>query len=355
MNRVYYVKDYLACGRTDSDVIECCFADADAVDGHKTIVFDGKDYRIDRAILLSSDTDVIIDNCTIKQNDLVFDNVFRGSNLVINGIDPYGTPLDVTPLRNIRILGKGDAQVIGTDRPRVGYHPFFKEYQEMTGDFWGWRTLMFSFSCCSGFELSGLKLRQTMCWAVSFDNCQNCYIHDLDIRSNVKNGDGIDFRSGCNHCVVERITGYTSDDTVACTALSRGKTERSLSKYLSTLEPYNACHEQIDGSVHHIKIDRITTGGRCHGVICLSAYGNQVYDIEISDIIEAAEGSREAAVKIYTGYGDGYVKGDIHDIRVRNVVSHISKYAVMVKCDAEKILTEGIEQNNPDGLLFFEV
>ena len=211
---------------------------------------------------------------------------------------------------------------------------------------------MFSFSFCDGFGLSNLQLRQTMGWAVSFDHCQGCYIHDLDIRSHVKNGDGVNFRSGCHHCTVENITGFTSDDTVACTALSRGRVERSLSKYLSISEPYNASHENIDGSIHHIKIKNILTGGHHHGVICLSAYGNQVHDIEISGITETNEGDREATVKIYTGYGDGYNHGDIHDVQVSNVISNISKYAVMIRCDAENISTENIQQNNLDGEVF---
>lgn len=354
MQNAFYVKDYLASETTDSSAIECCLQDARQVTGEKTVVFDGKDYLIDRAILVPSDTTVVLDNCTIKQKDYVFDNVFRGDNLIINGIDPYGTPIDVTPISNIKIIGKGDASVIGTDKPQTGYHPFFEEYQEMTGDFWGWRTHMFSFSCCDGFELSGLKLRQTMCWAVTFDNCQNCYVHDLDIRSNVKNGDGIDFRSGCNHCVVENITGFTSDDTVACTALSRGKGPRALSRYLAVSEPYNASHENIDGSIHHIKIKNIFTGGYHHGVICLSARGNQVHDIEISNIKETGEGNREATVKIYTGYGDGYNKGDIHDITVSDVVSAKAKYALMVACEAENITDRNIIQNNPEGTTYLD-
>jgi len=354
MPNVFYVKDYLEPSATDTAAIERCFADANRAEGEKTIVFDGKDYCIDRAILLSSDTTVIVDNCRIKQNDFVFDNIFRGDNLVTSGIDPYGTPVDVTPICNIKILGKGEAEIIGTDKPQTGYHPFFKEYQQMTGDFWGWRTLMFSFSNCNGFELAGLKLRQTMCWAVCFDNCQNCHVHDLDIRSNVKNGDGIDFRSGCHHCLVENITGFTSDDTVACTALSKGKCETVLSKYLSTLEPYNASHENIDGSIHHITIRNIRTGGHHHGVICLSAFGNQVHDIEISDVVETDEGSRDATVMIYTGYGDGYNKGDIHDIKVSGVTSKMANFAVKVRCLAENLSFERIEQNNPNGKLFYE-
>ena len=214
---------------------------------------------------------------------------------------------------------------------------------------------MFSFSFGVGIEIAGLKIRQPMCWAISFDNCQKCYVHDMDIRSTVKNGDGIDFRSGCNHCVVENITGSTSDDTVACSALSRGKMgPRPLSKYLATSEPYNSSHENIDTSIHHIRINHILTGGHHHGVICLSAFGNPVYDIDISNVKETDEGRREATVKVYTGYGDGYVKGDIHDIRISNVTSKKAKYAVMVACEAENLTTENIVQNNPDGKTFYE-
>lgn len=349
MSDAYYVKDYLRPGGTDSDAIDRCFAAANGAQGHRTVVFDGKDFRIDRAICVSSGTQVIVDDCAIRQNDGVFDNIFRGDNLVLNGIDPYGIPLDVTPLSDIRIIGKGGARLIGTGKPRVGYHPFLREYQEMTGDFWGWRTLMISFSCCDGFELAGFRLEQTMCWAVSFDNCQNCHIHDLDIHSHVKNGDGIDFRSGCHHCVVENITGFTSDDTVACTALAIGKAEPVPSKYLSTLEPYNDSRETIDGDISHITVRNIFTGGHHHGVICLAAFGNQVRDINISDIRESGEGDREAAVKIYTGYGNGYKSGDIRDIRIDNVVSNIAKYAVLIQCDAANVTTENIVQNKPDG------
>lgn len=353
MEQIFYVKDFLADAKNDSEAIESCFAAAKNITKNKTVVFDGKDYFIDRAILLPCDTTVIVDNCTIKQNDYVFDNIFRGDNLILNGIDPYGVPVDVLPIQNIKIIGKGEARLVGTDKPKTGYHPFFGEYQTMTGDFWGWRTLMISLSACDGFEMSGLALRQTMCWAISFDYCQNCYVHDIDIRSDVKNGDGIDFRSGCHHCTVENITGSTFDDTVACTALSRGKYKKLPAKYLSTLEPYNASHENIDGNIHHIKINNILTGGFHHGVICLAAHGNQVHDIEISNVKESGEGRREATVKVYTGYGDGYRAGDIHDIRINNVVSKKATYAVMVKCEAENLTAENIVQENPEGNIYF--
>ena len=352
----FYIKDYIQKGISHSDSIEKCFAEANKEKGEKTIIFDGMDYFIDKAILLSSDTRVIIDNCTIKQNDYVFDNIFRGDNLLINGIDPYREPLEVYPISNIKIMGTGNAKTVGTDKRRKGYHPFFKEEQEMVGDNWGYRTHMFSFSNCDGIEISGLKLRQTMGWATSFDSCKNGHIHDLDIISNVHTGDGVDIRSGCSYFVVENIRGKTSDDSVACTALSRGKQQREFSRYLSVAEPYNSSHEGINCDIHHIKIRNIKTGGRYHGVICLTAFGNQIHDIEISDIADTGEGDRKSTVMIYTGYGygDGYKKGDIRDIKINNVISEFSEYALKIECDAENITYENIIQNRPYCEAIFE-
>ena len=120
MNNIFYVKEYIKSGITDSEAIELCLAEASAVHGEKQVVFDGKDYHIDRAILVDSDTTIVIDNCSVKQNDFVFDNVFRGKNVLLSAVNPYMAPLEVTPLRNVKIIGKGEAYIIGTDKPQTG-------------------------------------------------------------------------------------------------------------------------------------------------------------------------------------------------------------------------------------------
>ena len=76
--------------------------------------------------------------------------------------------------------------------------------------------------------------------------------------------------------------------------------------------------------------------------------------LDIDNVIETDDGDREATVKIYTGYGSGYQKGDIHDIRVNNVVSKKSKHSVMVACEAENLSFENIIQKNSNGTLFNE-
>lgn len=353
--QVFYFKDFLKDGKTDSECIKDCLKACEGID-KRTVVFDGRDWHIDEAILLKSDTTVIIDNCTIKQNNYVFDNVFRGDNLVIDRDNPYGGPIDVLPLRNIKIIGRNLAKIIGCDVNKREYHPILKEEQDMVGDFWGWRTLQISLSNCNNFEITGIELLQTRGWALSFDFCSEGYIHDLNIVSNVKNGDGVNFRLGCHHCRVENITGYTSDDTVACTALMRSiNIKYPFKHYLYPCVPTACCFKkkQREYDIHDISIKGIYTGGQHHGVICLAADGARVYNIEISDVIEEKKGSREATVKIYTGYGDNYSQSDLNNIKVENVRSYISDFSVMCNAKVDKVVLKNISQHNPGKDRFF--
>ena len=354
MSKQFKVIDYVKDGLTDSEIIERCMQEASEVSGNKVILFDGKDYFIDRAIIVFDDTEIYIDGCTIKQNDFVFDNVFRGVNTIVDENDPYGFPLDVKPIKNVKIIGRNGAKIIGTSKPKIGYHTVLKEEQEMTGDFWGWRTHMVSLSLCENVEIGGLSLSQTMGWAITFECGHNLYVHDLDINSNVKNGDGIDFRSGCYDCVVENISGYTSDDTVACSALRGvGIPVYPYKNYLYPSGPCACLGREYNSDIYNVKIKNITTGGLCHGVICLAARGNQVYNVSIEDIHETCEGDRQSSVKIYTGYGDGYNPGDIHDISIKNVTSNISQYAVQFAAEVKNVTVENVVQNNPDGLRIY--
>lgn len=352
MCKEFYIRDYKSCKKTDSEAIESCIQEAQSCHDRKTIIFDAMDYYIDRAILIPNNTNIIIDGCAIKQKDEVFDNVFRGANVIVNEEQPYGIPLDVKPQKNISIIGKNGAKVIGTSKPKIGYHSVLQENQMMNGDFWGWRTHMFSFSLGENIEISNLTLLQTMGWAISFDCCHNIYVHDMEIRSSVNNGDGVDFRSGCHHCLVENISGYTSDDTIACTAISSGiQVNYPQKNYLYPSEPYLSLAKECKRDIHDITIKNISTGGNHHGVICLAAEGNKVYDVIIENINESNEGNREAAVKIYTGYGNGYNAGDIHNITIKNVCSQVATYAVQVVAEVQDVVLENITQNNPDGEL----
>jgi polygalacturonase len=350
---VFYVIDYRNNCENDDQAIKLCMKEAIKVQS-RTIVFDKKDWYIGDAVLLPSNTTVIIDDCMIKQNDESYDNVFRGDNLVLASDNPNGKPLNCTKIENIKILGKNGAKISGPDKNRTGYHPVMKEYQEMVGDFWGWRTLMISLSYCDNFEISGLTFVKGRCWTMSFDMCSNGYVHDLNIFTDVKNGDGINFRSGCHDCVVENIRGKTSDDTVACTALNKSETTYPDKNYLYPLEPSCCIYGEGDRkNIYNITIKNIKSGGRCHGVICLAANGCQVYNIKIENIEEDAFGEekpwREATVKIYTGYGSGFKKGDIRNITVTNVIGKYADHTFYSNIEVENVTLCNIthEKNQP--------
>lgn len=347
MTKIYRVNEFIRPDICVDAAIKACIDTAKRETPFPTVVLDGGDYILSEAILLPPGITVILDGCRIKQGDYVADNVFRGDNVIPNPEDPFGMPLSCGKTHDITIVGKHGACISGPDRNRIGYHPVLDEEQEMVGDFWGWRTISVSLSNCDRFEISGIHFEKSRCWTMSFDRCRHGYIHDIEFNTDVKNGDGIDFRSGCHDCTVENITGVTSDDTVACTALGpfEGRTYPN-GKYLYPLEP-SLCvggESREDYDISHITIKNIHTGGSQHGVICLAADGHRVYDIHIDGVIEPeGEYWREATVKIYTGsgYGQACREGDMSRITVENVQSVYADCPVL--CCAP--VTDGVIRN----------
>lgn len=348
MDDTLYVRDFMEEGLTDSQVIAKCLKFGAGLP-NRIIIFEGKNWYIDEAIELPANTTVIVDGVMIKQNDEVFDNVFRGNNLEINPNDPYHYPLSISPIDHIYIYGIHGAKIEGPDVNRQGAHPHLG-VQEMTGDYWGWRTLQICLTKCTHFELSGFELSKTRCWAVSFDKCSFFTVHDLKIHSSVKNGDGVDIRFGCHHFDVYHIEGITSDDTVAMTTIDYFPT----GNYVYPMEPSAFENDAIPAeqlAIHTGYVDNICTSGKHHGVICLSNAGRKIYDIEIRRIKEPAASTRESVVKIYAGYGSGYIDDDIHNIRIHDVVSKGAQYAVQVTPKVKGVWFHNIVQENVNGAL----
>lgn len=344
MERIDYVSRLRMPGDDDDTAIRRCM-DA-AAEGTHTVVLDEKEYCITRAVCIPSDTTVVLDGCHVIQQDGTVDNAFRGANLVCDPEDPLGMPLSCAPLHNVRLLGKNGACVSGPAVNRSGYHPVLQAEQLMVGDFWGWRTFTVSLSNCTDFEVAGIRFDRSRCWTLSFDRCCDGHIHDLDIHTAVKNGDGVDLRAGCRRITVENITGVTSDDTVACTALYGTKAVTyPLGNYLYPLEP-SQCLERVteeDTSISHVTVRNIVSGGNCHGVICLAADGSRVHHVTVEHVRECGSGCwREATVKIYTGYGGQAVQGDIHDITIRCVESTYADYGVYCNTPVAGGYIEGV-------------
>ena len=338
--------DFLT-GRTHSGAIEAALAAAGNSGSPAAIVLDTQDWLIDRAILLPSHTELVIDACRLKLADGVFDNIIRVAGIRPNPEDLNGECAALEPTVNIRITGQNGATIEGADNPYAASNPKTGIVEKWVGDFFGWRTVGILLSGTERYEISGFRMQKTHCWAISQDQCAYGCLHDIVFNTDVKNGDGIDFRNGCSYCMVDNLSGTTSDDTVACTALDHTFSSPD-SNYIYPMQPMGMAHASATGAdIHDIVIRNIRTGGKHHGVICL-ATSPSVYNITIENVIEEAESSREACVKIYTGYGSGYQKGNLRNIAVTNVVSRGASYAVMVKASVQGVRFSNITQLKPD-------
>ncbi len=336
-------------GRTHSEAIEAAIASSRPSNIFAVIVLDSQDWIINRAILLPSNMELEINACKLKLGDGAFDNIIRSAGIKPNPQEPNGPCLSLEPVENIKITGVNGAIIEGTDNPYTAANPKTGVVEKWVGDFFGWRTVGILMAGVQHYEISGFTMQKTHCWAISQEwGCKYGYLHDIVFNTNVKNGDGIDFRNGCSFCFVENISGTTSDDTVACTALNSSVASAN-SKYIWSMQAMGKDFKSgSDADIHDIVIRNINTTGKHHGVICL-ATSPKVYNVLIENICEKAASSREACVKIYTGYGTGYERGNLRNIVVNNVVSLGAKYAVMVKAGVKDVLFKNIRQMRKDG------
>ena len=339
--------DFLA-GRPPSAAIAAALASRASADQPLSVVLDGHDWVVEEAVVLPSNTELIIDGCRLKLADGVFDNIIRIARLRPDPKNPNGPCLSREPVHDVRVLGRNGGSIEGAERPFIGVNPKTGVKEPWLGDFFGWRTLTVLVSAATRYEIAGLTIRKTHCWAISQEQSHEAYLHDLCFETEVKNGDGIDFLNGCRLGWVENLSGHTSDDTVACSALD----DTILAMNPRYIWPMQAMGYPRPGSpgmdTHDILVRNVTTTGKHHGIICL-ATSPSVYNITIDGFREAAASEREAVVKIYTGYGKSYKPGNLRNIAVNDVLSVGARWAVMIKADVKDVSFAKVLQQRAGG------
>ena len=315
---------------------------------------DGRDFwLIDSAILLPSNTTLILDNCRIKLSDSCRDNMIRSANCGI-GVE------DVPVASNIRIYGIGKAVLEGADNPRStgdggktlyntpGYklrHSYGtdtgKAGKEQKGD---WRNIGILLVNVQDFAIENLEINDSHCWAISLEYCTRGSVKNLRFNSaGVKyingekfytlNQDGLDLRRGCSYIDIENISGATGDDLIALTALAATVRKPGI---LNTTGMCGMKENMRDNDTHHIRIRNVT--GHCAGghhiVRLLNASGVRLYNIEIENLLDTSPAGLRchAAVKIgdsNPAWGGVTPLGDTYNIKVKNVVSK-ARAAVLI-------------------------
>ena len=329
----YYLGDTDLFTKNGSDYITGLIAEA-IQNGSRTATVCGN-WEIDREVRLPSDFTLILEDCHLRMADGCFSNLFVNEH--------HGTEVGRTTEgtdRNITILGRGRAILDGGE-----YNGLSEKTQGKDGMPPIWKNNLLLFTNVDGFRITGLSCRNQRWWALNFVYCANGYLGQIDFCANdaavdeegnlyhglkrshyedvlVKNADGIDLRQGCHHIVIEDITGFTEDDTIALTALN-GNLERSFS--VAGL-PADLCH---------VTVRNIRSAAFCTNVRVLNQGDVMLHDILVDGVYDMGTDSPYMDRGIYAvRIGDNHLYGTRHAtpeetyrITVRNVRGG-GKYAV---------------------------
>ena len=131
----------------------------------------------------------------------------------------------------------------------------------------------------------------------------------------VRNADGIDLRVGCSDVLIEDISGFTGDDTVALTALGRFESR------------FAWLPEDLSPDIHDVTVRRVDseTFG-CATVRLLNHNGNKLYNVTVEDVTNRhTEGIFRSHAAVSVGdknYAEQLnAPGDTHCITIKNVRS----------------------------------
>lgn len=190
-------------------------------------------WLLDNALLLPGDIELELNNCLLKLSNKCRDNFIRSANAGL-GIAV------VTPLKNIRIIGKGNVLLEGAANPRAtGDHnktlsaspvSFGQSYGSDAGKAGenqkgGWRNHAIILAHVDVFEVSGITLKDYHAHGLVLERCTNGVVKNITfnvrqavciagINRPVLNQDGLGIRFGCHNIIIENCRGNSGDDFI---------------------------------------------------------------------------------------------------------------------------------------------
>ena len=314
-------------------------------------------HEIAEAVRIPSNFTLILEDCHLRLKDGTYTNVFVNEHhdtdlgRTINGTD-----------RNISIIGRGEAIIDGGEFNGLGEKVPIDERPAPI-----WKNNLILFTNVDGFKISGISCINQRWWATNFVFCRNGYIGNIDFCSNdtcldkngnvyhglsrrkhleqyrkilVKNSDGIDLRQGCHDILIENITGFTEDDTVALTGLNG-----NLEKHFKV--------EGLSTDIYNVTIKNIASAAFCSNVRLLNQSGVKLHDITVDGVTDTSDTDTHLdggnyAVRV----GDKHLYGTRHstedetyNITVKNVLAK-SECAIVLAGAMKNFVMYGIECQN---------
>lgn len=280
---------------------------------------------LDDAIRLPSNFTLLLDNCHLRLGDDTFCNIICNENCHRNCGEQ----------ENIHIRGLGRVILDGGKYNGYSEHssylpkPLYHNCSIMLHN-------------VNGFSVENLHICNHRYWGLTFMFCSEGTIRNIDFKADLstaddnggnipgqlpldyehvylQNSDGIDLRLGCKNILIENISGFTVDDTVALTALVLRSDQQK--DYLVKDKPM---------TIHDVVIKNIRSYTFCWTgqVRLLAKDGCQIYNITVDTVINTLNED-----SVYRGgcsvmIGDtGYVRvrdtemGDIYNVSVSNIHS----------------------------------
>ncbi len=349
-----------------------------------------KFWLIDKAILLPSDTTVILLNCTIKLSDKCRDNFFRSANCGI-GIE-YPERIE-----NIHIRGEGTCTLIGADHPRATgdgskilaepcpydseeisrlgkwkpeqWHDYSygtdagKEGESQYGD---WRGIGILLANVEHFSVENLRIADSHGWGISLEACAHGRVSRIEfdahmnkmidgVRSNMENQDGVDLRNGCHHIVVSDISGCTGDDIVALTAYASPDYIPGGS-FRTTHVMHNDWSKR-ERDIHDIVIRNVVGySTHCCMVRLLPIY-SYIYNVVIDGIVDSAPHGQPNGCALLLGELDGAYGKNLPDSMRNIMISNVTSGGLHA-VNIAGYLTDSVISNviyrglSPDGIKY---
>lgn len=293
----------------------------------RTAIISGN-WEIDKEIRLPSNFTLIMNDCYLRLADGCYTNVFVNQN---HDTDT-GRTIDGTD-RNISIIGRGMAILDGGK-----YNGLSEKTSSKDGLPPIWKNNLILFTNVDGFKVEGITCRNQRWWALNFVYCSNGYVGNIDFRGNdtavdengneyhgllqekysevlAKNCDGIDLRQGCHDIVIENITGFVEDDSVALTCVE-GRLEKDFAV------------KGLTSDICNITVRNIRTAAFCSNVRLLSKGKDfKLHDILVDGVYDMAIESPHLDYGIYAvNLGDPRffsstppTDDDVYNITLRNI------------------------------------
>lgn len=266
-------------------------------------------WNIDKAIILPSEMEVVLDNCHLRQADGCTDNIFRN----FADTETEGHTL-AEQRHNIVIRGRGHAVLDGGLPNGLTQKTSWVDGRPHVS-----RNNLILFYNIRDFAIENLELRNQRYWAINLHHAERGRISQIHFAAECdsRNQDGIDLRPGCSNILIEKITGQAGDDVVALSAIDHPDNHRGQG-WLYRVEGH--CLD-----IHDIIIkDIIATSVECSVIGIRNTDGKKIYNITI-DNIHCTDNYAAQDGKLFPDYP----KFKLHDFQIRRIRKSNAPYTLI--------------------------